>query len=437
MLNSRSVKRALVTLAAAIFIGEVLIMTALPHLPFEGEVAASLVDASLLIAIVFPVLYIFVLRSMVSTQTELEKAIHQRTADIERSRASLEDSVAKLKRQQDRMQLLREAGNLFQACRDVREGMTIAQAKLGRMFPGTSGSLLLLNPSRNNLEEAVAWGNAQREVHTCRPDCCWALRLGKPQVRSESDGALACRSKSGHAGQSQLSLPLMANGESLGVLCVSTDEPLDSDDEQMEFLVAASENLSLAIANLRLQEKLRWQALRDPLTGLYNRRYLLDAFDREIERAGARGQAFSVVMLDLDHFKQFNDSFGHAEGDAALARLGEILRDWGRPDDILVRYGGEEFTIILPETGTEDAQLRMEALRQKVASSAWGRHGSLGGRVTISAGIATFPLHGRDRDGLIAEADAALYQSKRQGRNRVAVAEPSSSGETPRLAAAG
>ena len=190
----------------------------------------------------------------------------------------------------------------------------------------------------------------------------------------------------------------------------------------MGFYVAVAESLALAIANLRLRETLRFQALRDPLTGLFNRRYLLDAFERELNAAAARNQPLSVVMFDIDHFKRFNDVFGHAAGDTILTRLGALLREWARSEDISVRYGGEEFTVILPDTPVDLVFARVESFRQMIESLAIDHYGQPLGQVTISAGVATYPVHGVDRDTLIHVADQALYSSKRNGRNRVTVA---------------
>ncbi|MDP2324095.1 MAG: sensor domain-containing diguanylate cyclase [Gammaproteobacteria bacterium] len=225
-------------------------------------------------------------------------------------------------------------------------------------------------------------------------------------------------------------LPLIAGGEALGSLWLAApgtpDETAENggeiDGDRMDFYVAVAETLSFAIANLRLRETLRYQALRDPLTGLFNRRYLHDVVDHELQRAASRNQELSVVMFDIDHFKRLNDAFGHAAGDTVLARLGALLREWVRADDIAVRYGGEEFTIVLPDTSSELAVARAESLRQAIASLSVEHDGQPLVQVTISAGIATFPVHGIDREALIQSADQALYASKRAGRNRVSLA---------------
>lgn len=175
--------------------------------------------------------------------------------------------------------------------------------------------------------------------------------------------------------------------------------------------------------NLRLRETLRHQAVRDQLTGLYNRRHLIETLEREPVRARAHRQQVSVMMLDIDHFKQFNDTFGHAAGDAVLARLGVVLKGWKRGEDIVARYRGEELAIVFPDTGAAEALARIEALRQTIKTLMIEHHGQLLPPVTISGGIASFPAHALERDTLIDIADAALYQAKHDGRNRVVIAE--------------
>jgi diguanylate cyclase (GGDEF)-like protein len=211
----------------------------------------------------------------------------------------------------------------------------------------------------------------------------------------------------------------------LGTLCLSGTNAEGGvneapDEDKVKFYEAVSENLALAIANLQLQEKLRYQALRDPLTGL--RRYLQVALERELERSTCRGHPLSLLLFNIDHFKQFNDSFGHAAGDTALNRLGSVLKEWSRPDDILVRFGGEEFTVVLPETSADEARVRAESLRQIVEELMIEHEGAQLRHVTISVGVAACPMHGQDRDALIEKADQALYRSKKTGRNRVTVA---------------
>ena len=169
-----------------------------------------------------------------------------------------------------------------------------------------------------------------------------------------------------------------------------------------------------------LNDKLQEMANRDGLTGLYNHRYFRNAFDIEIHRAGRSQGRFSLIFMDIDHFKQYNDTNGHPAGDALLKTLGEIFRKGSRASDLVCRYGGEEFVIIVPDAGTDRAILFAEALRAMVEEHPFPHRGSQPlGRISLSAGVASFPEHGTDATSLIDCADRALYEAKRSGRNRV------------------
>ena len=175
--------------------------------------------------------------------------------------------------------------------------------------------------------------------------------------------------------------------------------------------------------NLRLRERLRGQAIRDPLTGLYNRRFLEGALEREISRAVRKDLTVGVIMLDIDHFKRFNDQYGHNMGDIVLRQIGLFLQDHVRGGDVACRYGGEEFLVILPEIGLEAAIGRAEALRAGVEKLNDKEFRVYPGKLTISLGVAMFPQHGESGQAVMEAADRAMYQAKRAGRNRVQVFE--------------
>jgi diguanylate cyclase (GGDEF)-like protein len=428
--SAMRIARLLGLLSVTIFGGELAIMFALNYLHIGNKIVENFIDATALVVIVFPVLHFFVFKTILSAKERLEERIVERTRDIEAVNRALEQSVRKLNFHQQEMALLGEMGNFFQACRDIGEAMVVAEVQLARLFPDISGALFLMNASHNILERAVTWGRPVAMDNHHAPEECWALRRSKVHVVGETDRTLACQHMRSIEASWRMCLPLTAQGEVLGTLCLHSNAALagaanrdaNSSDDSMEFYVAAAENLALAVANLRLRETLLYQALRDPLTGLFNRRYLFDTLERELDRASARHQALSVIMFDIDHFKRFNDTFGHVAGDTVLARLGAVVREWARGEDIAVRYGGEEFTIVLPDTPAELAFARAESLRQAIETLIIDHHRQPLGRVTISVGVATYPLHADDRGALIQSADGALYSSKQNGRNRTTIA---------------
>jgi len=190
----------------------------------------------------------------------------------------------------------------------------------------------------------------------------------------------------------------------------------------LAFTVA--EHIALTVSNLDLREALHLQATRDSLTGLYNRRYMEESLDREFHRARRRERPLSVMMLDIDHFKRYNDNFGHAAGDDALRLVGETLLASVRAEDLACRYGGEEFLLILPECPLAQAGVRAEQIRARLKELYLERAGELPDVVTVSIGVAAFQATTDSIDLLIKFADDALYQAKHNGRDRIAIARP-------------
>jgi diguanylate cyclase (GGDEF)-like protein len=221
----------------------------------------------------------------------------------------------------------------------------------------------------------------------------------------------------------------MAQGTGLGTLYLQNRQPddalgpkefLPSEDRQLAFTVA--ENVAISLSNLYLQEALRVQSVRDPLTGLFNRRYLEESGEQELHRMARGNQSGGFAMMDLDHFKTFNDTFGHEGGDTLLRAFGQFLREHLRQEDIACRYGGEEFCILFRGSSLDDTVRRAEQLRSEVTHLAVQHGGQSLGAITVSIGVASYPTHGRTVTDLIAAADSALYRAKADGRNRVVTA---------------
>ncbi len=209
---------------------------------------------------------------------------------------------------------------------------------------------------------------------------------------------------------------LMPDGYIIGTLCVLDKRPRELTSDQRQALTA----LSRQVVSLLTY---RQQGVRDALTGLFNRRYLVDALQRELHRADRRNEPVSVLILDVDHFKHFNDNFGHGAGDMILRYLGELLRDHTRGADIVARYGGEEFVVALPATQGAEAGVCAENLRLMASRMSIAYEGRVLPQLTVSIGVASYPIDGHDINVLINAADGALYRAKRGGRNRVCSAQ--------------
>jgi len=345
---------------------------------------------------------------------------------LRESNDSLQASIGALERRNHEVLLLGELTGLLQACIEESEASAVIAQCLGRLTPSAAGAVYLLNPSRNLVSRGAAWGASPPAEPTFAPDDCWALRRGRAHVLDERRLGLRCRHVASDVAAC-ICLPLLAHGETLGVLHLCGEpSPAGSvaGDDQQHLLGAVADEVGLALANLRLRESLRQQSIRDPLTNLFNRRYMEESFDRELQRASRRGTPIGVLMLDVDHFKKFNDTYGHDAGDALLCELGAVLKASVRGEDIACRYGGEEFVVILPEAGREETLERAEALRAR-AKGIVVRHGERTLRtVTLSIGIAVFPDHAHDAKALVQLADRALYQAKHDGRDRVVLVDP-------------
>jgi len=224
---------------------------------------------------------------------------------------------------------------------------------------------------------------------------------------------------------------MVARGDTLGILHVQYDRSASAGGtEAFETLQQSQKRLAMAVAgqvglslgSLRMWETLRDQSIRDPLTGLFNRRFLQESLEREWQRAKRKNLPLSVVILDLDRFKRFNDVFGHDAGDAILRSMAELFRKHYRREDVVCRYGGEEFAIILPESSARDAAKRSEELRLAAKKLQVLHKGKPLDAVTLSIGVAAYPEHASTVEELLRIADACLYKSKSAGRNRVTTA---------------
>jgi len=212
---------------------------------------------------------------------------------------------------------------------------------------------------------------------------------------------------------------LSTDGKVASVICISKE--ITERKRMEEELRRANEQLSTQLAEIEsLHETLREQAIRDPLTGLYNLRFLTESMKREIAQAIRENNSLSVVFIDIDLFKNFNDTYGHKAGDEVLQALGKMLSMQTRAGDIACRYGGEEFMVIMPSAHTEEAFKRAEQWRRIFESTQIDNKGELLS-ATISAGVATFPDHGSTDDDIWRAADHALYEAKSAGRNCVVV----------------
>jgi len=330
----------------------------------------------------------------------------------------------------ENIESLRNMGELLQSCIKPEEAYDVFKQTASLFMPRDSGALYAFSSSRNILEPVSVWGNPTPEVSIITPDDCWALRRGKNHLFDGKNGNVRCSHISlPHDNSMHLCLPMMALGETIGMLYVKLDPSGYSEanfsalQTNQSLITSISEQMGLAISNLKLKETLRNLSIRDPLTGLFNRRFMEEFLEREQIRAERNMQSFGIIMFDIDHFKNFNDTFGHDAGDTLLRELGVCLMNNIRGSDIGCRYGGEEFTIIMPDTDIDTVRKRAELLRERVSHMNVQYEGQSLGHVTLSLGVAGFPHHGSKIQAVIKAADAALYKAKSEGRDRVCIFE--------------
>ncbi|HEX2650124.1 MAG TPA: diguanylate cyclase [Burkholderiales bacterium] len=329
--------------------------------------------------------------------------------------------------------ILGRLADLMQMCKSVQESRAIVAQHAEELFPGTSGSLYLLNSGSDLFESAASWGeSALAGDPVIGREDCWALRRGQIHLVHDARSKLVCPHLIVPPAGPSVCAPIQANGDLLGLLHMQLgpeEAVLPAAvrarrlETQQVWALTVCEQIAFALANLRLRESLSAQAVRDSLTGLYNRRYLEQALEREVLRAARNGRPVGVIMMDLDRFKDFNDTWGHEAGDVLLRTLGDYLVRRVRAEDIACRYGGEEFVVILPEASPAMALARAQELWKGVQDLQVNFHGELLRGVSASVGVAAFPGNGRTAQALISAADAAMYAAKRHGRDRVEMAE--------------
>lgn len=315
--------------------------------------------------------------------------------------------------------LIQKFGQMLTGCESIEEISDVVLAAAPSIFTDASGALSLNPPSMDHIEIVAAWGEDWHPEKTYQPNDCWAFRRGTYHL-SEKD-ALGFNCKHFKTTQPVFCVPLMAQGVSLGAIHIMAHGETISDRVQ-EMALTMAEHLSLSMANVNLRESLKHQAVRDPLTNLYNRRYLDEALPRDIRRAERRHTNVGVMMIDVDHFKTFNDSFGHEAGDFVLQKLATVLADSVRGEDIACRYGGEEFTLILPETDIATTAKRAIELVEKVRTMELHFRNKSLGHISLSIGVSIYPNHGENIETLISVADEALYAAKNAGRDCIKVA---------------
>lgn len=349
--------------------------------------------------------------------------------EIKLSYEKLNNVMTELKDKNEKITLLLEMSDILLASHSVKELSNITAKYCGKILNFTKGNFYIMHPSKDMLEISSRWRNPCSVTDNFYQDQCWSLRLGHIHYSNFSNESLICdhiNIKNSKINISYLCVPLRAQNDIFGVLYVEYESnhnknQLTSTDRLI--INAFAEVTALALANVRLKENLRYQSIRDPLTSLYNRRYLEEFLTKQVHQSERTNMPITLLLLDLDHFKRINDVYGHDAGDIVLKEFSQLLVKEIRPGDLASRYGGEEFIIVLYNTDKETGQKRAETIRENVSHLhlKYGTQDIL--EVTVSIGVSFFPLDARSGEELIELADKALYRAKNNGRNKVVLYE--------------
>lgn len=358
---------------------------------------------------------------------EAEAAERRRAEDaLQDSNAQLREWVEELERLHREMSRLSDMSNLLQACQTRDEAYAALAHASHMLFTNVDGCIYIYPPSRDQLAVVTRWGASPPPESALDASDCWGLRRGRLHHTAAGRDQVRC-THAGDASCATYCMPLMARGDILGLLHLR----INADDEREggtvrrrdQLVEAVAEQISLAIANLELRAALEVQSIRDPLTGLFNRRYFEESLTRELRRADRGGTKVAVMIADVDRFKQFNDTHGHVAGDLALREIAASLQELARGEDVVTRYGGEEIAIVMADTPPDVALERARGFVDAVRALRIEWHGTLLPRLTISIGLALYPDHGDTVYAVVDAADGALYRAKAHGRDRVAIAD--------------
>lgn len=355
---------------------------------------------------------------------ELEVQVVERTSQLVTANQLLQTEKARIEQVVDEVATLRRLSDFLQASMTVEEACKIIASHMNSLFSKTSGALYLTGDGFADLNLMTNWGNPMLES-IIQPDDCWGMRRGRVFARHPSDASPACTHLGSEPSRESMCLPLLAQNETIGMLCmqVSDDTKKYFTHDVQNLAVACADSIALALANLRLRERLHNQSVRDPLTGLFNRRYLEETLVRETHRASRSQSPLCVIMFEIDDFKRYNNTFGHDAGDYVLRKVADTMRVNLRRSDFPCRYGGDEFTLLLPETTLEGGATRAEGLRKAVEAMALSFNNQALGQVTVRMGVAVYPKHGDTGEAVLKVADDASYRARAIGKNCVVVAE--------------
>jgi diguanylate cyclase (GGDEF)-like protein/PAS domain S-box-containing protein len=349
-----------------------------------------------------------------------------------KSEEQLQRSNAEMQQYNAEMEIINNLNSYLQVCRTLEETHPIIFYYARELFPSCSGSIYLLNENKTMVESVVTWGeNTAIQLPVITSDDCWSLRQGKNHTVHDTQHGLVCNHLTECPEFGYTCVPIIAQGEMVGMLHLQfpkyeaheAEDAMRQREARQRLANMTADNLALALVSLKLREALEIQSIRDPLTQLFNRRYMEETLEREFSRCSRSKSDLGLLILDIDHFKKYNDDHGHDAGDMVLIEFANMLNDKLRDGDVACRYGGEEFVLIMPGAPLNVLEQRAELIRNDLKRLVINYQGKVLNNITVSIGISSYPLHAENPKALIKAADIALYEAKETGRDRAIVAK--------------
>ncbi len=348
------------------------------------------------------------------------KELQKHEEALQKANKILENDKRSLQEINTKIILITEFSETLIACSNENEIIDAVHSYVGEILNFSRGALYLYDYSHDEYQLKTSWGELKNSFKLqFNSQECWGVRQGSLHEKNLFHPGVQCKHLADFkSNTAYLCVPIIARSDIYGLITLEIDE-VNFQSSMVKVLVKMiSKTIAIAIANVNLQELLKDEALHDTLTGLYNRRFFDDYLNRQIHHAQREGQEFGLLLFDIDNFKQVNDTYGHEIGDTILQQLGVLLKKIIRVEDIVCRYGGEEFICVLSNSSLNFTKTRGEELRYAISNLF---PGPIPPKITISLGISNYPNHGTTPSELIAAADEAMYLAKKTGKNRLAV----------------